>query len=281
MDRFNFSQIESFFSKERLSTYQRILRTTNTHLILKHYIWNINLSKSLYISLQNLEVSLRNSIHYNLSKYYAKKIDDYNALRKSIDHNFTLVKHDAWFDLPRLLEEREIYKIKQTTSNLLKHYKEITTGKIVAELNFGFWSRLFASDYEIKIWHRCIKEIFPNMPRSIRTRKTLSKRMNKFRKLRNRIFHHEPIFHIENLLEVHNEIIETIGWINKDVQKFTLFFDDFKAIYSYGKDLIELRLMNRDFTYHKFIEIIINEEQQNNINLKVSNKEINITVKNT
>lgn len=58
-----------------------------------------------------------------------------------------------------------------------------------------------------------LKPCFPYMPRHQRTRKNLSARFEKIRRLRNRVFHHEPIWHWQNLADQHQGILEAIAWI--------------------------------------------------------------------
>ena len=51
------------------------------------------------------------------------------------------------------------------------------------------------------------------MPSKIRTRRTLSKRFNRIRLLRNRIFHYEPIWHWKDLKNQYEELLEALDWI--------------------------------------------------------------------
>lgn len=87
------------------------------------------------------------------------------------------------------------------------------------------------------------------MPRRIRTRKTLSTRLNKVRHLRNRTFHHEPIWHWADLLQQHNELIETIGWINPALQETVkILVDRFPMIYHQGTQPYHEQLTKMLFT---------------------------------
>ncbi|WP_177420368.1 Abi family protein [endosymbiont of Lamellibrachia barhami] len=78
---------------------------------------------------------------------------------------------------------------------LSRQHKVLNPGRIIAELNFGFWSSMLDKCYEQVLWPQLIKTAFPYMPRKIRTRKVLSQQFHKIRQLRNRIFHHEPIWY--------------------------------------------------------------------------------------
>ena len=94
--------------------------------------------------------------------------------------------------------------------------KKPSTGDIIAELNFGFWTSLFDVRYERIFWQKLIKDMFPSMPRRLRTRHTASARLNRIRKLRNRVFHYEPIWHWADLQEQYREILETTHWISPE-----------------------------------------------------------------
>lgn len=201
----NYAIIEQYLSKARLVEYKIKLNTNDNSTVLEHYIYNINLSKVFYYLLQNLEIVLRNAINNELLKIQAKWL---------FDSNF--------------LEENEIKKIKKAKEVIRK--PTVLHDDIIANLDFGFYARLFDSKYEKSIWHKILKKVFPNIERHNAKRSYISKRIHKFKALRNRIAHHEPIYYWDNLDQYHNEIIEFIGWINKDMQKFTIEYDEFNKI---------------------------------------------------
>ena len=62
---------------------------------------------------------------------------------------------------------------------------------------------------------------FPNLPRKDRKRKTVSKKINKIRNIRNRIYHYEPIWHYHDLNEHKNAIFDIISWMSLEVCSFT------------------------------------------------------------
>jgi hypothetical protein len=84
-----------------------------------YYSWNTTVSESFYSGLQILEVALRNSIH--------------NAANKHFQNSY-------WFDDPSILRQREIQSIVKAKKNLSRQRKNIDPGRIIAELNFGFWT---------------------------------------------------------------------------------------------------------------------------------------------
>lgn len=210
----NFSdQLRRAISHERLDTYRQRGSGSDDAELFAHYAWNMALSESLYTPLQCLEVSLRNSIHDAASAQF---------------------KTNAWFDLPGILSSQEINKVQEAKNALIKGKKTLDAGRIIPELTFGFWTSLFDVRYEKILWPWLLKPVVPNMPRHIRIRKNLSKRLNRVRTLRNRIFHHEPIWHWRDLQNQHTEILEAITWVNPAMKAFVEEFDRFEDIYKSG-----------------------------------------------
>ena len=72
------------------------------------------------------------------------------------------------------------------------------------------------------------------MPRKIRTQKFLRRRVEKVRKLRNRVFHHEPIWHWQDLKDQHTQTLEAISWICPDWRYTVDTMDHFPKVYADG-----------------------------------------------
>ena len=112
--------------------------------------------------------------------------------------------------------------------------KPIASGRVVAELQFGFWTSLLDVRYERKLWQRILKSAFPYMPGRIRTRHFLSGRFQNLRRLRNRVFHHEPLWNWPNLMQRHNEAREALGWMCPEFRDLTDAIDRFPTVYNQG-----------------------------------------------
>ena len=201
-------------SHERLEAYRQRGTDGSDLNLFAHYVWNIALCESLYPALQGLEVSLRNTIHDAATAAY---------------------RTEFWFDdsraIPHLREQNAVRKAKET---LAHDHKPHEAGRVVAELSFGFWTSLFDVRYEQILWPHLLKAVFPSMPRHIRTRKTLSKRLHRIRHLRNRVFHHESIWHWRDLVQQHTELCEAIAWINPAMLEMIKVLDRFAEIHQRG-----------------------------------------------
>lgn len=143
---------------------------------------------------------------------------------------------DLWFfsDDPRILKEGERAKAEAVRRELGRRGKPETPGRIVAELGFGFWTSLFGSGYEQTLWPKLLKPVFPQATNRQRRRKALSVRLNGIRRLRNRVFHHEPVYQLPNLPRLHGEIVETIGWSSPAAEDLLRLSERFPEVHDGG-----------------------------------------------
>ncbi len=120
--------------------------------------------------------------------------------------------------------------ISQANKQISGRKEFSSPSKIVAELTLGFWVTLLNSEYEKILW-KDLRLAFPNMPKAIRQRKNISAPLNRFRTFRNRVFHHEPIcWNLAKIIEIHNEMILVMGWINSDIPTWIMHFDRVTSI---------------------------------------------------
>jgi len=190
--------LERIISKERLEPYLKH-HNNDIEKAIAHYKSNILISEAFYPLLSILEIGLRNSIDFQLSH----RFNDNNWFE-----NHAFIKIASRFQIDRIADAR---------TSILSEKKEITSGRIISELSFGFWTSLFDSKFEMTLWKN-LRLAFPNCPKNIRKRKTMSSKFNGIRKLRNRIFHHEAItWNLDVIESYKNEIIEGIAWLNNDL----------------------------------------------------------------
>jgi hypothetical protein len=217
------NQLLQVLSAERLNAYRgRLAPTASDREVLGRYAWNMSLSESLYPSLQILEIALRNTIHRAASAEYGQA---------------------NWFDLANVLQHHhERDAISKAKATLSQQNKPLDASRIVAEVNFGFWTSLLDRRYEQTLWPRLLKPAFPHMPRQLRTRANLSKQFHRVRQLRNRVFHHEPIWHWHDLAQQHNEILKAIFWIEPAAQDFVRMLDRFPSIHAQGSAQMDVAL---------------------------------------
>ncbi|MGH2390669.1 MAG: hypothetical protein ACRDIE_20910 [Chloroflexota bacterium] len=213
-----FASLSLVYSPERLGTYRRA--GDDDAAVLARYLWNTLLSEALYPTLQSLELALRNSLHTIVARTYGRA--------------------DWYDDTPAILQARQQNMVADAKAKLQAAGKPFTAGRVVAELPFGFWTSLFNVYYETKgssdprLWPRLLIAVFPHMPRRIRTRRTISRTFDSVRHLRNRVFHHEPVWNNTRLLQQHREVLEAIRWISPDLHEAVGLIDRFPTTYADG-----------------------------------------------
>lgn len=202
-------------SEARLEAY-RTHPTEALDVVLGRYRWNAALSMALHPALGLLEVTLRNALHQAIA-------GDRGT--------------ETWYELPHgVLEPREQTSIASAKDELRKQQKPYEPGRVVAELKLGFWVSLLSRNYEQRLWPRLLKTIFPYLPRSDRTRATVSGRFQEIRRLRNRVSHHEPIYRSQTLVQQYRNIEEAIGWMVPPLLSLLPVGEGFSSIFERGPD---------------------------------------------
>ena len=142
------------------------------------YIWNNQLSAALMPALHTFEVCFRNAVHASLEDAHATA---------------------SWFDTPNFLQPDEFRQVSKAKAGLVRLGRTVTSDRVVSELMFGFWCSLMNGPYERAVFRPCMARRLARLPAPYRTRSALRSKLEQFRKLRNRVFHHEPIWGYTNL----------------------------------------------------------------------------------
>ena len=201
---------EKNFSSERMKKYDS-LYPTNWSRVVEHYKCNMMLSESLYSCLSVFEVALRNAL--------------VRELKKACGNNQWYSMFD---DAPLFQSIRK--HISDAENNIIARKEIVTPSKLIAELTFGFWVSLLNSEYEIALWHD-LRRAFPNMPKSMRQRKNISSPLNRFRRLRNRIYHNEPIcWNLSRVEDIHAELLLVSGWMDNRLPSWICMQERFDEV---------------------------------------------------
>lgn len=238
MNQSDFRALQRVISDARLSTYTSA-DISSMDRIFARYIWNVKLSENFYLLLQNLEVSLRNAIYNAYRLHYPKKQFFYLFQTNSRER----------YQRRKEFHSRECWKMLCGVKyKLAREGTTITDGKIISELNFGFWTEMLSANHTkyTDMWRKIFIDVFPdkNIENSIdRTKSAVARRVDSIRRFRNRIFHYEPIFNHDDLDQMHMSILETIGWISNDMQRLTILFDEYDKIKSAEEEILENLLL--------------------------------------
>ncbi len=185
------------------------------------YTLNTQVSEALYISLQTLEVSLRNRIHATMSAAHGER----------------------WFEDPAVIQVgHQTAQVADAIAELEEAGKEPTAGRIVAALSFSFWTAMFSPTYE-GLWRSTLKGIAKRDGRGL-VRKDFSRPLTQIRLLRNRIAHHEPILHWD-LRRHHAALRELTQWLSPPAHGWSEPLDRFDAVYP-AEGIILARDIARD-----------------------------------
>lgn len=170
------------------------------------YRFNLELSASLLPALHAAELTLRNSIHQAMCLHYLTAKEG-GAIPVLKFPDGSPAEKDWWFSLePRgkpLLTERDWKKVVDAYEKVPKNGLPITP-RVVAELTFGFWVELLNPNYDQTIVIPMLRTTMRKVQaknKSNRNQGWLREWFGRFRDLRNRVTHHEPIYHLEQKLD--------------------------------------------------------------------------------
>ena len=206
-------ELRRVISDSRLRRYLDRIPGADEVQALGVYLWNTALCESLYPVLQAVELSLRNSIHQAASDAFGD---------------------DFWFRTR--VSGWELDEIQKLDTKLGYPSDRAAPGRYVSECPFAFWVGLFQGKYEQALWPRLLAAVFPHAPRRSRNRGQIHQRLDSIRRLRNRVFHYEPIWHLDDLDNQYDNILETIGWINLAMRDTVNLLDRFPGVYTGGAD---------------------------------------------
>jgi hypothetical protein len=113
-----------------------------------------------------------------------------------------------WFLLPTPGCDHVAEAVAVVRERLRPQGKE-SRHQIIAGLSFGFWSGLLGPKYE-ELWREALRRAFPN---SSGRRKQVSVAVERVRKFRNRLAHHDSMINVDIPFEI-RQIIELASFID-------------------------------------------------------------------
>jgi hypothetical protein len=186
--------VKCALSAARPATYEAAAAVTGDEdpAALALYAWNAQVAAALLAPLHICEVVVRNAVSEALEIVYGKR----------------------WPWSPGFEQSLPAPGIGYSQRKDLQNVRgfQSTTGKVIPELKFVFWQKMFASRFDKRLWGTHLKVVLPNLDpaKSIgQARQDIYDSLEEIRKLRNRIAHHEPIF-TRNLAGDLQRIVELI-----------------------------------------------------------------------
>lgn len=194
--------IHASLSGPRMSTYLQAT-SGDSKRALDLYGWNARASAALMLPAHFAEVIVRNAVSDALTGLYGPDWPWNPTFEGSLPGG-PRGRYSPRWDL-----------VSTRTS-------QPTTGKVIAELKFVFWQKMFTARHDERLWDQAILSLFPHA--SAKTAEALRGQiyadLDAIRLLRNRIAHHEPIFkrHLADDLKRVVELVDmrcaaTAGWV--------------------------------------------------------------------
>lgn len=121
-------------------------------------------------------------------------------------------------------------EVEKAEQRLERSAANFTSGRIIAEQSFGFWTAMFELSHYRALKGRPI-QIFQDLPRGF-GRKQINEALETVRIFRNRINHNEPICFVGNRVDfsrailVQKTIYDLFEWMEIDVQTLLGNLDD-------------------------------------------------------
>lgn len=215
------NKVRSNLSSARINRYL-IATGNNNSKAIKLYKHNLKVSQSFLPILSILEVVIRNKINTILTSYFTDSDWIINQKNGFMSHPSLTYRHPL---TNRIVHNHFLKKsVEKSESRLTRHGLPLSSGKIISDQSFGFWTEMFELTFYRILTGRPI-QIFTNLPPNT-NRIDVMNRLDKIRSFRNRISHNEPIcFHnntidFSNAIDVYNTIIELFDWIDPELKKF-------------------------------------------------------------
>ncbi|MEW2397849.1 hypothetical protein [Streptomyces sp. NPDC046862] len=202
------------FSKPRMATYLTAAGGEST-TAMRLYWWNVAASAAFYGPLHCLEVTLRNALHDELARHHGRP--------------------DWWSRAP--LNRNGIRLVDEAREKCERSGAGTACADgIVAELTFGFWISLIsgARGYDRGFWVPVTHKAFPYYSGR---RADLHDSLLSLVRFRNRIMHHEPVFH-RHLAADHAKIYRVLGHLSPELATEAQAMDRVPALLADRADIL-------------------------------------------
>lgn len=171
--------VREALSAARLATYEIATGRKGDEDLsaLTLYAWNAQVSGALLAPLHVCEVVVRNAVANAVEAQYGNRWPWSPGFERSLP--------DPKIGYSPL---KDLQNARRGAS---------TVGKVIPELKFVFWQKMFTSRYDGRLWNPYLMRVFPNLKSNMaiaQHRQEIYNELEQIRKLRNRIAHHEPIF---------------------------------------------------------------------------------------
>lgn len=214
----NHKKFSRIYSYSRISRY---LKATGgkKRKAQKMYYANARIARSFQPLLSFFEVVLRNQIHYALASHFGDVqwlINQKTGFMSDPSLTHTVKKTKKVIVNDFLKKE-----VERSEHSLITKKRNITAGRVIAELNLGFWNSLFEKHHYALLKGAPCK-IFHRLPTGY-GRKEINAIIQEIRRFRNRLSHNEPLcfdgkaFDMKYVKEMYVKITDFLSWISPEI----------------------------------------------------------------
>jgi hypothetical protein len=198
--------IRQTLSLTRMSTFETAAGITGNDdpRALALYAWNARVSAALLAPLHICEVVIRNAASEAIEQVYGPRWPWQIGFEQSLP------------------TPRTGYNPQRDLQNVRS--RVLTTGKVIPELKFVFWQKLFTSRHDQRLWDTYLRQVLPNVAPTktvAQLREEVYDDLEQIRTLRNRIAHHEPVF-ARNLQDDLEKIVALIEYRAMETAKWMM-----------------------------------------------------------
>lgn len=221
IDDLEYSKLEYYLSQPRLDRFLRAVGNSQTKAQ-NLYRVNLRVSQSFYPILNLFEIFLRNKINYHISSHFSNP-------------NWIITEKKGFMNDQSLSLSRFFLKksVQKAEKKIIRKTRTVSSGKVIAEQSFGFWTSLFDPHHYRLIGGAPI-HCFGSKP-AYANRSIISQKLNDIREFRNRVYHNEPICFSGNNIDfseaqrIKDEIFKLLNWIDLDLNKYVEYFDGIQS----------------------------------------------------
>ena len=214
----NYRKFAKTYSYSRISRYLKAAKGDKQKAQAMYYA-NARIARSFQPLLSFFEVVLRNQLHYAIAGHYGD-VQWLIHQKAGFMSDSSLEYTDKKTGEPRINDYLR-RSVERAETTLTDKGHNITAGRIIAELNLGFWNSLFETHhYALLRGVPCT--IFNSLPTGL-GRKGINNRIRKIRQLRNRVSHNEPIcfedreFSMAYAKSQYKTICDFLSWIDPEI----------------------------------------------------------------
>ena len=214
----NYQKFARLYSYSRISRYLKASKG-NKKKAQQMYYANARLAQAFQPLISFFEVILRNQLHYAIAKHFSDVqwlINQKNGFMS--DTSLTHIVKKTGKTKKNDFLKKEVEKSEKT---LLGKRRNVTAGRVIAELNLGFWNSLYETHHYALLQGVPCK-IFRGLPTGY-GRKEINAIIQDIRIMRNRVSHNEPLcfdnkqFDMTYVKQMYVLISDFFTWINPNI----------------------------------------------------------------